>query len=61
MTIEEITRYEKTFYTYWEKVLDNTPDEVLEASAVLIKMFKSPLNDLIAEQAAFRASLGEEE
>ena len=49
MTIGEIEKHEKTFYTYWEKVLENTPDDVLEASAALIKEFKSTLNDLVLE------------
>lgn len=53
MTDTELEQVEKVFYGFWEKVLNEMPDDAMEATMTMIKKFNA-LNDLVREYHTYR-------
>jgi hypothetical protein len=59
MTTTEIDKHDKVFYSFWEKIFDEMPDDVLESTIVMMKKFNA-LNELAKEEHGYRSAGFEE-
>lgn len=55
MTDYEIAKHDKVFYSFWEKIFDEMPDDVLESTIVMMKKFNA-LNKLAKEEHGYRSA-----
>ena len=53
MTVAEIHAHEEIFYKFWERLIDEMPDDVLESTMLMIKNCNE-LNKLVKQEHGYR-------